>query len=247
MKKRIFPRLVFTTAFCLAFFCQSAFSQIGDNSSTTQGYQGTSWGTSLADFRASKGSKVTFSVDRFNARALDYLLMNFHEVDKDDPARAPEFSVQTIAGDKADYLFYDGKFCSASVPLPLEDVFAMEKTLESKYKRTGTATYEVYNVFSGEFGLERVFFHYLGFAPSPATRIYLVKVTSYYETPGVYGRGGYGLVQAEEGDPQGGFLIYASDDYFKGDNAYTDWLANRKNPPTGKMDYLQRLKCGIEH
>jgi hypothetical protein len=46
---------------------------------------------------------------------------------------------------------------------------------------------------------------------------------------------------------QDGFLIYVSNDYFKGDNAFTDWQANRKNPTTEKMDYLRRLKCSIEH
>ena len=53
------------------------------------GYQGTIWGSRLGDFRASKRSKTTYSVEKLNARALDYLLMNFHEVDKYDPARAP--------------------------------------------------------------------------------------------------------------------------------------------------------------
>lgn len=247
MKKRTLSRLIFPVTFCLGLFCQPSLSQSGIVAPAAEGHEGPTWGTPLADFRASKGSKITFSLDNFNSRALDYLLMDFHEVDKDDPARAPGISVQTIAGDPTLYLFYSGKLCATSVVLPVKSVFATEKTLKSKYKRADTINYVVFDVFSGEFGMERVFFHYQGFAQSPSTRIYLVKVSSYYESPDAYGKGGYGLVQVAEGDLQVGFLVTISNDYFNGDNAYTDWLANRKNPTPKKMDYLQRLKCSIEH
>jgi hypothetical protein len=63
------------------------------------------WGLSLSDFRASKRSKPTYTVDQMNARALDCLFMDFHEVNKNDPARCPKFSAQTFPGSKSIYFF----------------------------------------------------------------------------------------------------------------------------------------------
>lgn len=164
--------------------------------------QETNWGTSLSDFKTAKSSKLNYSVDKMNARALDYLFMDFHEVDKDDPARAPKFSAQTVTGEDATYLFYDGKLCAVSKPLPLAGISDERKELDSRYKKGSDNLYIVMNVFSGDFGSKRAFFYYYGYAESPATQVYLVKVTSYYEDPSYYGGKGYTLVEAEQGELQ---------------------------------------------
>ncbi len=205
------------------------------------------WGTSLADFRSSRGSKTTFSVDRLNARVLDYLLMDFHEVPKDDPARAPKCSAQTIAGDPALYIFYRGKFCAVSRPLPLDVYSPMVKDLRSKSPSLSQNHCRVVGDYRGEYGSENLFFNISGFTSGDGSLFFLVKVTGYYEAPDFYGNKAYGLVEAGQGDPLAVFQIEVSPDYFKGDNAYKDLLENRKNPAPGALNFLQKLSQSIEH
>jgi hypothetical protein len=58
----------------------------------------------------------------------------------------------------------------------------------------------------------------------------LETIASTFESQGYYDRG-YGLVQAAKGDLEEAFLMYLSEHYFKGPNAYGDWLENRENQP----------------
>jgi hypothetical protein len=238
-------------AFVVLFFILILF-KVGSASAQTSapsqtGGPGTAWGVSLGDFKTSKGSKTTFYVDKMNARPLDYLLMDFHEVDKNDPDRAPKCLAQTITGDDTLYLFYDGKFCASSIPLAPPDVMDTKHKLDSKYQKVETHTQVARSGFYGYYGSETVFFRHTLYAEDASTMIDLVMVSGYYDDNMYYGKSGFDLVQTEEGELIAGYLVYVSADYLKGPNAYTDWQDNRKNPAPPNVDAIQRFKCGIEH
>ncbi len=216
-------------------------------SSSLPVFQGPAWGTPLDDFKASKGSKLTYSTERMEARALDFILTDFHPVDKDDPDRAPKFAPQTTAGDSILYIFYDGKLCAASVALALPDVMDKFHQLNSQYKKAGYYTQRASTGFYGYHGSQTVFFHHFLYVQDSSTTIDFVKVTGYYDDAMYYGKSGFDAVQTEEGELMAGYLVYVSADYLKGPNAYTDWLENRKNASPPQVDPIQRFKCSIEH
>ena len=195
--------------------------------SVLEGYHGIAWATPLKDFKASQQSSEADSVERTEARAADYLLMDFHEVDKDDASRPAKFMDRKIAGDNADYIFYDGRYCLAAVPLASENVEAVRKEIKSKYSRKDTKTYAAYWDFRGDYGWLMMEFNYQRYDKSPGTRVYLVTTSSYYEDG-----------NAMAGDTSGpkseadAFLIYVSEDYFKNsDNAWIDYQANKRAKP----------------
>ncbi len=227
------------------FLSTAVFAQTAGPSPS--GYNGVPWGTALNDFKASRDSTLTYSVEGMEAWALDFLLMDFHHVDKDDPCRAPKLSAQLIPGDDSVYAFYGGKFCAASVPLDPGNLSKTQQSLKAAHPFLNSLEDAAIHTFFDSYGYKSVFFHYYGYLLNPSTRVYLVKVKSFYEDPAYYGDRGWDTVQSGEGYLEKAFLVYISDDYLKGENAYTDWLENRKNPPAPKLDYLQTLKCGIEH
>jgi hypothetical protein len=244
MKSNLIPRSGFLLIWGFLLI-HPAYAQT--NSSSQPGYQGTGWGASLSDFKASKDSKLTFSVEKMDARPLDYLLMDFHEVDKTDPARAPKFAAQTIPGDDTLYIFYDGKLCAASVTLALDQVADTRHELNSQYKRIEYHNQEAPTGFYGYYGSQTIFFHHSLYAKDPSTLIDLVDVTGYYDDNLYYGKSGFDVVQTEEGELITAYLVYVSADYLKGPNAYTDWQENRKNATPPQVDPIQRFKCSIEH
>jgi len=63
----------------------------------------------------------------------------------------------------------------------------------------------------------------------------------------ITGERGTSLTEAGEGDLLTGYLVSIATEYLKGQNAYTDWLLNKKNPNAPKPTPLQKFKCNIEH
>ncbi len=203
------------------------------------------WAMPLADFRALKGSKVTFSVPPMEARAMDYLFMNYHEIDKEDPARQPFFSVQAVQDDPTFYFFYRDKLRMVAEPVPLKDFQDTEKKLKTQYHLLKYTLYESPNDFSDPNGSFRTFFHVSLYNESPTTQLALVEVTGYYENE-LYYFTGYELYRLTTGAFKAAYLVHLDKDYLDGDNAYTDWLANRKNPPKEKT-WLELYKSAIEN
>jgi len=107
----------FAVILTLAVLLFSGITLASADDSASEGYHGIGWGTSLSDFKSSQKSFASNSVERAEARAIDYLMMNFHEVDKDDEARPSKFVDQKIGGEKADFVFYNGQYRLAAVPI----------------------------------------------------------------------------------------------------------------------------------
>lgn len=203
------------------------------------------WGMSLADFRALKGSKITFSVPTMEARAMDYFLMDYHEINKEDPARQPFFSVQAIPGDPTFYFFYRDKLRMIADTVPLKNFQDTEDRLKTQYHLLKYTLYESPNDFSDSNGSFRTFFHVSLYNESPTTQLALIKVTGYYENE-LYYFTGYSLYKLTTGAFKAAYLVHLEKGYLDGDNAYTDWLANRKNPPKTKT-WLEQYKSAIEN
>jgi len=204
------------------------------------------WGMSLSGFRALTKAKVTFSVVPMEARALDYLLMGFHEVDKDDSARLPEFSAQTAPDDQTTYVFYGGQFCLAAEPIVFNDLQDVKKILKTQYPLLKSDVHGTREDFSDSFGKIRSFLHCDAYAESPSTVVCLVRVTGYYEDELYYDKG-YSLYTLTTGELKAAYLVHLSRKFWEDETAYRDWLANRKNPSGAPMDWLARLKCAVEN
>jgi len=238
----------------LAVLLFSGMTWASADDSALEGYHGTGWGTSLNEFKASQKSFAASSVERAEAKAVDYLMMNFHEVDMDDASRPAKFVVQRIGGDNADYVFYDGKYQLAAVPIAAENIGAMKKAVEAKYTKKDSKTYSAYWNFTGATGWQMMEFDYQQYAKTPGTRVYLVTASSYYEDQGAIDEEGDGGVVVHGAGPktdEGAFLIYVSDDYFQNtDNAWVDYQSNLKNKPEmekeAKENRLQHDLSSIE-
>jgi hypothetical protein len=203
--------------------------------SALEGYHGHSWGTSLKSFKSGEKSLPASSVERTEARAIDYLLMNFHDVDIDDAARPVKFADEKIKGEPGDFVFYGGQYQLAAVPIAPENVDAMRQSIEAKYTKKDSKTYSAYWDFRGDYGWQMMEFDYQQYAKTPGTRVYLVTASSYYEDQGAVDQQNGGDVVVHGAGPKsdvGAFLIYVSDDYFKNtDNAWADYQMNKKNRP----------------
>jgi hypothetical protein len=231
----------------LAVLLFSGMSMAQADNNVLEGYHGASWGTSLKEFKSSQNSFASSSVERTEARALDYLMMNFHEVDMDDVCRPAKFVVQKIGGDHVDYVFYDGEYQLAAVPIAAGNVGAMKKAVEAKYAKKDSKTYLAYWEFKGgDYGWLMMEFHYQQYAKTPGTRVYLVTTSSYYEDQGTVDQQGDGGVAVHGGGPKtdaGAFLIYVSDNYFKNtDNAWVDYQSNLKNKPAMEKEAQENRK-----
>jgi hypothetical protein len=219
----------------LAVLLFSGMTWASADDNALEGYDGSSWGTSLKGFKSSHKSFAADSVERTEARAIDYLMMNFHEVDRDDASRPAKFVDQKIGGDQADHIFYDGRYSLAAVPIASENVDAMRKAIEAKYSKKDSKTYSAYWDFTGAYGWKMMEFDYQQYAKTPGTRVYLVTASSYYEDQGAVDQENDSDVVVHGAGPKtdlGAFLIYVSDDYFKNtDNAWVDYQANKQNKP----------------
>jgi hypothetical protein len=231
----------------------SAAAQLGFGGGTSgmywvESFQGLEWNMPLSQFRALKNSKVAFDVDPMEARVLDYLLMDSHEVEKDDPARFPGFSAQINEGIPATYVFYRGNLCLEAAELTLGELEGARLNLRSMYGSPKKEFRCIGDDFSDSYGKIRTFYHFEAYDESPATLVELVRVTGYYENQLYYDRS-YDMIASSMGELMKVYLIRLSKNYLQGDNAYRDWLADKKNPPAlgTKMDYLQSLKRSIEH
>ncbi len=208
----------------------------------------TEWNTTLPQFRALKHSKVTFYVDPMEARLLDYLLMDCHEVNKDDPARFPGFSAQIAEGDPKTYVFYRGNLCLEATELTLKELEGARRDLRSKYGPPKKEYHCIGDDFSDSYGMIRGFYHFEAYNESSSTLVELVRLTGYYENQLYYDRS-YDTIASSMGELMKVFVIHISKSYLQRDNAYSDWLEDKKNLaiPGTQMDYLQSLKRGIEH
>ncbi len=206
------------------------------------------WNMPLGQFRALKNSKVTYWVDPMEARVLDYLLMDFHEVDKDDPARFPGFSVQILENDPAAHIFYRGIMCLEATEIPLGGLEGERRMLRTRYGPPRSEVHSIGSDFSDSYGAIRTFYHFERYDESPNTFVYLIRVTGYYENQLYYDRS-YDTIASSMGALMKVYVIRLSKSYFRGENAYTDWMADQKNPPAPgtKLDYFQSLKRSVEH
>jgi hypothetical protein len=219
--------------FAILFFSGTVLVSAEDNVSA--GYHGVAWGTSLKEFKSSQKSFAFHTVDETESKAIDYLMMNFHEVDKDDESRPIKFADEKTAGENVDHIFYDGQYRLAAVPIAPENVEAARKEIQSKYAKKDSKTYSAVGDLSPDYGSLMTRFDYQQYAKTPETSVYLVTMSSYYgdgaaadpyNDNNVTGNGS-GLK-----NNAGAFLIYVSNDYFKNtDNAWTDYQANLKAKP----------------
>ncbi len=214
---------------------------------TPEGLRNSGWNMPLSQFRALKKSKVTFWVDPMEARVLDYLLMGSHEVDKDDPARFPGVSVQIPEKDSAIYVFYRGNLCMDARELTLADLEGERGKLRFQYGSPKEEFHSIGPDFSDSYGKIRTFYHFEAYDENPNTIVDLVRVTGYYENQLYYDRS-YDMVASSMGELMKVYLIRFSKSYLQEDNAYSDWLADKKNPPATEtpVDYFQSLKRSIE-
>jgi hypothetical protein len=218
------------------FFTFSIRSMALAQDDAFEGYHGKTWGTSVKSFKSSEHASPASYVDRVEARAVDYLMMGFHEVDIDDAARPFKFSDQRIAGDRTDHVFYDGQYRLAVVPIDAANEAAVKKELDSKYKFTESKSYAAYWDFKAEYGWEMMGYDFRQYQKSPGTRVYWVEASSYLEDGSLedtqVGDSGVAVHSSGPSTPRGGFLIYVSDDYFKSDdNAWADYQTNKKAMP----------------
>lgn len=236
----------------MAFYGPALVGWCETSSPTPQSTQGVSpnfeWSMPLSRFRALKNSKVTFYVDPMEARVMDYLLTDFHEVDKDDPARFPGLSAQLPVNDPATYVFYRGILCLEATELTLAEMEGTRRQLRSKYGPPKKEFHSIGEDFSDSYGKIRTFYHFEAYDESPATLVYLVRVTGYYEDQLYYGRS-YDMFASGMGELMKVYIIRVSKSYLQGDNAYSDWLVDKKNPALAgnHLDYFQNLKRSIEH
>jgi hypothetical protein len=195
-----------------------------------EGYHGTGWGVSLNDFQSAQKSVTNNSVKRTEKSVLLHLLLNFHEAAKKDNYYPTQISIQKIDGDKTNYVFYNGHYRLAVVPIELKNLDAVRKEITSKYSAIkDLLTYTVQWTFRESQGWVNMDFDYQQYAKTPGTRIYLVTASSYNEDQGLVDQLHYGDVVQHIPGPKtlvSAYLIYISEDYFKStDNAWTDYQA----------------------
>jgi hypothetical protein len=206
----------------MIFLSLGPVTSFGDPIPEAKGYLGMDWGTSLADAQKAKGLSTTVDLDRAAARAADYLLMDFHEVKPDDPARPPSFSVLKAQNDDTRYIFYNGKYCMALTPISERDCEKVQKAIGEKYKRLDSADYRSFlDHDSADDGWNMLQLLYTRYDVDPGSRAYFVKANIYYEDI------------SDPMKPAAGFLIYVSDDYFK-NGAFAQWRKNLAEMPARK-------------
>ncbi len=219
MKKKFLFNSSFFIFLAMLFLSLGPMMSFGDPTPEVKGYLGMDWGTSLADARKEKSLSATVDLDPVAARAADYLLMDFHEVKPDDPARPRNFSVLKARNDDTRYVFYDGKYCMALTPIAEKDCDKVQKAIGEKRKRLDSSDYRSFlNHDSADDGWNMLQLLYTRYAVDPGSRAYFVKANSYYED------------LSDPMKPAAGFLIYVSDDYFK-NGAFAQWRKNLAEMP----------------
>jgi hypothetical protein len=203
------------------------------------------WGMALANFRAFKKTKATYSVNPMEARPLDYLLMDFHEVHKNDPFRQPFFSAQTSPGDTMTYVFYRGKLCMTAEPILLFEIEDVQNSLKAKYPLLASTEQDTPYDISDSNGPIKTTFFYDIYAETASTLICLVQVNGYYEDD-VFSSVGNDLLALTKGDLRAAYLVHLPKNYLTGGNAYKDWLFIRKNLRVW-ANSQDKLKCAIEN
>jgi hypothetical protein len=198
-----------------------------------EGYHGVAWGTPLSAFRAEKNSSSDSLVERLMEKGLDYLLMDFHEVDKDDPALPEEkINFQKIHGDGTDYVFYGNQYCLAATPIAPADLKAVEKALEGKYPAKGSHWYPAYWEFTGQYGWKMMGYEFKSYEKSPGTLVYLVTASAYYEDGTVVSNPDQTTVEES-----GGFLAYVSAGYFNSpESGWANYQSQKKNLPEARKE-----------
>jgi hypothetical protein len=240
-------RFLMLTIFCFTSPCLG--KTLSGNETWQESHPEIHWGMSLADFRELKKSKVTFSIDPMEARSLDYLLMDFHEVDKDDPARQPFISVQTVQGDMTTYIFYCKKLYMTVSAVPLEKIAHVEDVVKADDKFLKSDTHQTKYDFSDGYGAFRTYYFYDLYAESHSTLVCLVDVNGLYEDPSYYGNKSYGIMELIGGNLKAAYLVYLSENDMSDENAYRDWLKNSKNASAlgVQKTWLEKLKSSIEN
>jgi hypothetical protein len=218
MKKQI---LFYAFLFSLLTIIQGTAAKpaFGQPLTKTNGYLGLEWGTSLAQAEKDKGLLPVANVDRITSRAIDYLLMDYHDVDPDDPSRPGAFSVLKAEDDDTSYVFYNGKYCLALTPISEKDELAIRRAVESKYRSLDSKDYRSFlSHDSADDGWDMLRLLYVRYETHGDSRIYFVQAHSYFtDITAPFKR-------------EGAFLIYVSDDYFK-NGAYAQWQRNKSQKP----------------
>ncbi len=225
--------------FLSGLFIILAFPVLAEEAKTgsAEGYKGVPWGTTLEDFKAMKGARIigdsSFGLDSLAAKAIDYLMMDFHEIGAQDPRRPVKFSAGRLGEDGTTFVFYGGKLSLACTPLGKEEIDQVQKTIQSKYKPGEKKSLVADWGITTNSGTEYKDLDFIRYPKSKSTRIYLVKSYTYYDYGGYQG-------------PWGGYLIYASEDYF-GNNAYMEWEQNKKKGPELEKKEKDEQKQKVEN
>jgi hypothetical protein len=201
-----------------------------------EGYHGIGWGTALDEFKAAQKIVPPKSFEKAEAKAVDYLMFNFHEVQKRPRKGKGKFSLQQVEGDNTAYVFYDGQYRLAAVPIDLANLKDVRKEIEKKYAKKKLLSRTVQWEPSDYYGWTDMDFEFQEYEKSPETRLYLVTASFFLEDQGQAAQMSYeDLVQHGPGPStlSGAYLIYLSEDYFKsGDNAWADYQASTTQTPT---------------
>ncbi len=237
MKTKQFAVCLLIMGFLVLGWKPAASAQTETKAVAIEGYHDTAWGTLLGDFRSAKNSTIERSLDRLMGTGLDYLLMNFHEVDSSDAARPVKINVEKINGDETHFVFYGKKYCLAAVPIHHSDLDAVKKALDAKYPRKGFKSYDAQWKQTG-FGWKMMDYEYAQYEKSPGTLVFLVTASSHYDN------------NNELGDTQptynpdyesGNFLVYVSAGYFNNpENAWADYQSNKNAPEKQKLAQAEK-------
>jgi hypothetical protein len=191
------------------------------NHPDAEGYRGIIWNSSLKDFKSNKKSSTSAAITPAENTAINNLLMNFHEPDSTYPVAKTD--IEQIPDDKTYYVFYDGHFCLAAMPIALKNLKKVQTFLAASYTlknltaiilpKTGRPKMELdyqnyENPYTGDDHMER----------DLASRIYLVTL--------------FTLGPSHSKTLTAILLTRISNDYFNSPhNAWTEYQTQHKTKP----------------
>jgi hypothetical protein len=180
------------------------------NHPANEGYQGVVWSVALKDFQHTHGAMLFHPLPVERA-ALNDLLMTLHPYDSAKLHNLDKSRILRVPGDLAHYVFYNERFCMASLPVSLSDLNKVQAFLKTHFKSMGSTTLRNDRNNPAVPGHNKSEFSFQRYDTQEFDDNYLMNKT---------GTRAY-LISFSESNPKllkAVYLVYVSTDYFTGGN-----------------------------
>jgi hypothetical protein len=107
---------------------------------TNEGYQGVIWNSSFKDLSSSKGKPVPFHPLPAERTVINDLLMALHPHHSATLQILNKSRILRVPGDIAHYVYYNDRFCMASLPVKIGDLEKVQAFLKTHFKPVGDPT-----------------------------------------------------------------------------------------------------------